>query len=443
MAKNIKLHDIEQIITLKKGTSVDKVTITQNKKNQHFFTKSAPKKTSPSTVNDRNRARISFNKLQTKIAIEGFLRQKEWHAYFYLSELLQRNAFDLFDKDIKKYIKRFTTHEDYATLLLLKDLELERKIMEGSVVKETVHDINLILLQQLKFSEAAAENLVWRYKYYGAFMRNIHPGIHIVQSNTKKPSGIWQKIYHLRARVQETKNIDEKIQALLEIYKLTHKSTAHNLRREYVAACNNLATFYMISGNFSGALTYYNQALTLKQYIRPALYYTLQYNFVGLCLRNLQFQLAYQSMLKVDSAIQQLPAIAFKWQLLKSMCFAFAGKEKEIKNILPASPNKKNSADYIYFYVIWAIYFSHSAKSETAVQMLETAQNLCKRHNGEKSMLVFVTLLRKYHRFNEDFTPKKSAQKTLELLKKVDMQELSSGNILPLVWLNKFLSNTL
>ncbi|HYG51508.1 MAG TPA: tetratricopeptide repeat protein [Flavobacteriales bacterium] len=431
MNKKTKLTGIQEINYKNKDHFELKVTIGETEKKG--------KKPRPATTNERNRARLSFNKLQTKIAAEGFSRHKEWHAYFYLSELLQRNAFDLFDKDIKKYIKRFTATEDYTTLVLLKDLELERKIMEGAITKETVYDINLVLLQQMKFAEAAAENLAWRYKYYAALMRTIHPGFQTAGHFQKKPSGVWQKIYDLRAKVQETKKIDEKISALLSLYAITRKSTAHNLRREHVTVCNNLATFYMITGNFSEALIYYNQALAMRHYIRPALYYTIQYNFVGLSLRNLQFDLAYQSMLKVDSAIQQLPAIAFKWQLLKSMCYAFAGKEKEIKNILPATPNKKNTADYIYFYIIWAIYFTHAGKRETAQQMLETAQKLCKRHTSEKSMYAFITLLRKYHRFIEEHPHKTAAKKTLGLLKNVNMQELSSGNILPLVWLNKFL----
>lgn len=435
MSKNIKLTDLEFINNNKLATFSQKVTLPLNPKKD--------KKTGASSVNERNRARISFNKLESKIAAEGFLRHKEWHAYFYLSELLQRNAFDLFDKDIKKYTKRFTTSENYALLVLLKDLELERKIIEGSLTKNSVQSMNLILLQQLQFAGAVTENLEWRYKSYASLMHTIHPALTVLNTSTRKPSGTWQKIYDLRAKMHDAKKIDEKISVLQSLYKITGKSTAVTLKREHAAVCGNLATFNMIQGHFTNALAFYNEAIALRSFFRPAGYFTLQYNFVGLSLRNLQFDLAYQSMLKVDSGIQQLPAIAFKWQLLKCMTYAFAGREKEIKNILPAVPNKKNTADYIYFYIIWSIYFTHSNKTETAVQMLETAQSLCKRHGGEQNMLVFITLLRKYHRFHEDYSHKTSVEKTLDLLKKVDMKELSSGNILPLVWLNKFLTNTL
>jgi hypothetical protein len=433
MYKNIKLIDLQYINSNLKDQFLKKVTIDKNRKRE--------KKSRPATVNERNRARISFNKLESKIAAEGFSRHKEWHAYFYLSELLQRNAFDLFDKDIKKYIKRFTANENYTVLVLLKDLELERKIIQGSFTKESVQSINLILLQQLKFAEAASENLEWRYKSYAAFMRTIYPSISILNTSLKNPKGTWQKIYDLRAKMHDAKKIDEKISVLQSLYKITGKSTALTLKREHAAVCGNLATFNMIQGNFDNAHTYYNEAISLRNFFRPAGYFTLQYNFVGLSLRNLQFDLAYQSMLKVDSGIQQLPAIAFKWQLLKCMTYAFAGREKEIKNILPPVPSKKITSDYIYFYIIWAIYFTHTNKTETAQQMLETAQSLCKRHPTEQSMLVFITLLRKYHRFHEDHSHKISVEKTRELLKKVNMKELSSGNILPLVWLNKFLTH--
>ena len=121
------------------------------------------------------------------------------------------------------------------------------------------------------------------------------------------------------------------------------------------------------------------------------------------------------------------------------MCYALYGNEKEIKKVLPNLPDKKNKQDYIYYYMIWAIYFTNENKTDTALQMIETARSLSNRHKGEASMNIFMQTLKKFHLLTYNYNRKTSAKKTLESLKNVNWADLSSGNILPLVWLNTYL----
>ena len=443
-----KAHKISELIGIldKKNEHFDLNVISHKKpKTASFYRTSSQatsKKSQPLSANQRNHARIQSKKIEELLAASGFQRQPELHPYFYLSELLQRNAFSIFDKDIKKYAKSLEKNQEIIGQILLKDLALERKITEGVIDKLSLSEMNKILSSQLAFIHTLKQNYEWRYTAYKEFIHSIDPGFSKKSiSLSNKPVNTWQKIYALRVELNSVHKIEQKITCLLKLSDLTKKSNSHAIKREHGTTCGNLATYYMITGKFEKAIHYYQLALKLRKFFRPANYYTLQFNFVGLCLRNNQFELAYQSMLKVDTEIQKLPAVAFKWQLLKSMCYVLYGNEKEIKNILPTVPNKKDKRDYVYFYIIWSIYFARENKADTAIQMIETARSLSKRYNGEASLNTFIVLLKKYYLFTEKYGIKTGSQKTLESLNKIDLTEFSSGNILPLIWLNKYLKN--
>lgn len=440
MDKKLKITNLIDIIDQNDSHFIQKVT---NTKIQEIRQKKT-KKSASLSVNERNHARILYQKVEEVIAHAGFQHQPELHSYFYLSELLQRNAFTLFDKDIKKHSKKLKKNEELIAQILLQDLALERKITAGLVTRDTLVSMNKILTHQLELINTFKLNFEFRYKAYQALIHSIDPEIlkNTIEISTK-PNGLWQKIYTLRTEVNSAPSIDQKVVFLLKLHDLTVKSNSNAVKREHAATCSNLATYLMILGKFDKAILYYEAAIKLRKFFRPANYYTLQYNFVGLCLRNNQFEQAYQYMLKVDETVQKLPAIAFKWQLLRSMCCVLYGKEKEIKNILPTVPDKKDKRDYVYFYAIWAIYFTRENKTETALQMLETARSLSKRHKGEASISEFIHLLKKYHLFTYKYGQKQALIKTVELVKNIDLTQFASGNILPLVWLNKYLKNHL
>lgn len=392
------------------------------------------------TVNQRNHLRLLLKKQGQTMAVTGLQRQSEWVPYFYLSELLQRNVFVLFDKEFKKHYKTLRKKGFTAVCLLLKELELERMITEGVFTRQSVQKISIILEETHLLLEEHKNNFVWRTEAYKVFLRGFHPSLAVKPvKELVKPANIWQKVYALRYQLHSTADINEKIEYLRQLYRLTSKQDSRLLQRETATTCSNLATYYMIQGKFDLSLGYFNRALRLKKYFRPANYLMLQFNYVGLSLRNLQFDTAYRIMLDVDESIQGLASVSFKWKLLKSMCYVFAGKEKEIRNILPGVPEKKDSRDYIYFYAIWAIYFTRINKSDTAVQMIETARGLSRRHQGDPGLLAFVVTIKKYHLFLHRYSSSTAAVKALELVKKIDLKSLTAGNILPLIWLKNYL----
>jgi hypothetical protein len=394
----------------------------------------------PLSVNQRNHLRLLLQRMQHTLAITSLQRQAEWEPYFYLSELLQRNAFPQFDKEFKKHYKNLQKNGFTLHCLILKDLELERLVIEAVFTRQSVQRIRQVLAEIDVLMKEYADNFVWRTESYKVFLKNFQESMALKPvSEMAKPANTWQKVYALRHQLHSTPHIDEKIGFLKQLYKLTGKQKSRLFQRETATTCSNLATYYMIQGKFDRSLHYFNHALQLRKYFRPTNYLMLQFNYVGLCLRNMQFDLAYKVMLDVDDSIQRLPAVAFKWQLLKCMCYVLAGKEKEIKNLLPAVPQKKEPRDYIYFYAIWAIYFTSTGKSETALQMTTTARSLSGRYKADPGLLAFAVILHKYHLYLRKYSAATAAVKTLALFKNIDLKSLSAGNILPLIWFKKYL----
>lgn len=389
-------------------------------------------------VNKRNRDRLEAKRLSTQMAYSFFEQQPEWHTYFYLSYLLQKNATQLFDKDIKHALKENAKKENTLHLLLLKELELERLVVQASLNKTDATKLLQLLNDTDQLLKTLQHNNAFRKQSYQAFLWSTGM-VSTPDLKNEPPQNTWQKIYFLRKHTYLSTSIDEKIICLKEIFEISQQNNSSAFKRDQAAASANLSTYYMLKGDFEASHQYYNIAINLRKYLRSSNLQSLQYNYISANLRNNNLQRAYEALNQSEITTHNNPSLQFKFILLKCMCYLFHHKAKEIKKILPDKPYKKDALDQAYYYIIWGIYFFHQNKPETCEQMLDTSKRILKKKPLEKAIPKFIDMIKLYNELNLTYTSKVVRKKMLQQINNIDLSKYASGNILPLLWFKHFL----
>lgn len=440
--KSHKSTDLYSFLDVKEQFFLNNVTLSKHELNsllKHFREKHDEKQ-KPSNYLERNHLRHAVKKIKSFLAEKTFKQSTDWQNYFYLSELFNRNAFDLFDKEIKQILRKSENETLSLQMILIKELQLERMVAQSIISKE-----QSILIHKLLMSiEKDINNYNIQFNLKAETLRKhlsfINPDVPVKPiAAIATTSSIIDKINIIKYTIYSEPNIDQKIKHHKVILKLCNKKQSPILKREYANSCANMATYLMLLGKFKASETYIHTANTFKSYFRPSNYLMLLFNYVGLCLRNKQFITAFTLVQENDKALDKFKPIAYKWKLLKAMCYALVHREKEIKSILPEKPNKKDSSDYIYFYLIWAIYFIKIEKNETAGNMIQTAFNIYNRKGKDKGLQQFILIVKQYLKLRIRYTSAKSAKILLEQINNLNFNEFSQGNILPLIWIQEYL----
>lgn len=394
----------------------------------------------------RNEFRLLNQHLEHFIACKNIGLKEEKRLF--LKALQKKGHTDLFEKEIKKEIKKCENHDDYRGLVKLYQLILDESISRKSFTATNLQKMLSLNEKVLFFQKKARlyeEGASLVTKAYLTKNANLSSKSLVFEDFNEIPE-IYKDAYlsYLRCKADGYVRFgEEKRKSLQEALLLIDKIAYYDFDKQAakVATLSNLALEYLLAFDYHNALIAYEKLIPIIDTSGSIRYYIL-FNYLNCLLKAKKYDKAIALIERDFSGNEQYySALIGKLQCIKAMARIFTGDlELAYAELLP---NTKKGVRNNYFYARLVL---------TIIFYLEGNIELARRENSNILQIIEEEIEQHYLKFCaksfrtflalED-TPKANLKKKKQLLTSVNEFiniKNNGSDILPLLWLKERLS---
>lgn len=379
------------------------------------------------------------------------------YDYEFLSALIQRKSFKLFEREIKKSLKEIIKNEDYENFHRFFSLNIYYQVNHATKEENTFNEIYQYVVEHEQFFQKMICNIELSY---GIFLKHAATSVRMFD---KEFSEAAFNISPAHLAIIETspllklkklkwhsyqKNITDNIKSNLEILALLPQLELYStidFRREEFSAHFNLFTFYSLAGNYSSALEIAEKIMLLFQqnnYTFENLFKaSFLLNYITTLYRNFEIDKAITCFFENEEKLNLLP-YTNRVEMYRIFTLLFQEKHEEAFSITQKLEQLDGAFDKILIKIIEAIVFYERHQIDLVNNSLVNIQQAINYHNISKETghKYFVDFFKQIL-LNASITKISERKKDVAKIKaSLDsfLEEKSKGEtmyLLPLIWL--------
>lgn len=378
--------------------------------------------------------------------LEKFIAQKTLDTrnekYFFLQSIQERGLVDLFEKEVKKEIKKRKNEDDYEGLVRLYQLVLDQNL-KNKALKKINLERDIQLCEQISFCQKKAgfyhQGEIDMIKAY--LNKNLQIlGKNIPFSPSENVPNIYDDTYlqYLQCKIEGFISSSEKKKESLQKSLRLLDSINHykiNKKEAQVSILNNLALEYLHAFEYDNAVEAFDQLLQNKKLPIQA-YHFILFNYLTSLLKTKRYTKAIEIIKAKFSEPISSPLLSGKIEGIKAMAWIYVGDLEKAYAELPLNLKKGSRSTYFYTRLVLSIiYYLESnydlaqREVENILQTIDDSFDLTPHKFCAQSFRKFLAI---------QFKPQKKIQLLSAINTFIKPEELHS-DLLPLLWLRDVL----
>ncbi|MFN3342577.1 MAG: hypothetical protein ACK40M_07760 [Flavobacteriales bacterium] len=396
----------------------------------------------------RHERRLLRDKLKEFLSARYLKRSGEIHEHnrdiLYLEELLSRKEWSTFLNEVKSVRKKLEIRHDQDGLIRVIRMELSVYVNQGKTDKENIQTIaelnkQLLSLEQLVFDrkKAQAESVhVWCNRWMGE-SNTESLAQKIIASISKEEED--KVVRYFRLKTESIRAVsDRRMEQLEEMRSLAENIDDFQFPRskELAVILSNLALEYSFRQQFDHSVAHFRESLKYRKSIPEVNVHQIVYNLIGVLLRCEKITDALELIETEGHALQRDPFLFSRFGLLKGMALILNGNWQDALVLHREQSGKLSEQDDLYHRVQELIILVMRNKRETAERYIRNLRDLLRGRSDVEHYKVFLKVLATFFKLENEPISEKDA-----LIRTIDPAVYSRGNVLPLIWLRKWIAH--
>lgn len=385
----------------------------------------------------RNEMRLLNQLLENFIAHKKLDSREE--RYLFIQSIQERGLIDLFEKEVKKEIKKSTKLDDYENLARLYSLISDQNRLTQTLtkknIKQEIQRCDNISFFQSKMSLYQAGELEVTKAYFVKNIRNLEENVDLEILDNIPETQIDDYLRYLKCKakgyIYEGK---DKLDNLKKTLELLDNIQYYKLDKAYakIPILNNLALEYLLAQDYENAIISLEKIIDTKQISGQSEAYVL-FNYLN-CLLKFGAYTKAIDVIKLHFIDDNLipPILKGKISSIKAMAWIYVGDYKRAFNEIPSNLKKGSRADYFYSRLVLSIIYHLENEADLALREIKNILQIDREKSISLEMRFAAKVFKKF--FSSPFKQSKRKE-ILDAIHEFSVKENSSTDILPLLWL--------
>ncbi|MCF8276488.1 MAG: hypothetical protein K9J17_07120 [Flavobacteriales bacterium] len=342
---------------------------------------------------------------QTKKAIRDSPLEEK---HLLLQSFIDRNAFDLFDREWEKVVNEAKGQLELEVALEIQKLAINHLI---STRQATIENYKLILELLTDYQETLKryfthQHLFGRHKQAFAerTLQAIGSDIQVAPLETVSidPSDIERNDVlsnHFAALTKAYAHRGEEKIGLLKnaagfVSEINSKSFDQNAALATVNA--SIALEYFLLRELETSLPYHQKALEFGTGLEDGKLISFVFNYLSTLIRLERHEQAIELITEYTSVWENLPRMRDRFLCLKAMCHIFENDPKAAENCIPEDRKACGLDHYYYYRFIQIIILLQKGKPELAMNEAENFEHTVRYNDKDEDYLKLIQAIKKF-----------------------------------------------
>lgn len=400
----------------------------------------------------RNELRLLSKQLEVFMARKLFdLSDQKYDNeanYLYLCSLIERESWDLFDREAQQAIRSAEQTSNMRMLVRLRELYL----LFLTIYPEHSDDRYKLLFESVTAFDLVRhrlnEYLCGEISIYRAQMvrheheKNPQYPLEMPQADNYPDLEDDPFIRYYRAGSEAYLNRGEKtIEALKEALRLLDVITPGLIelpqRRQIINA--NIALELYLLGKHEEANQFYAEVMKMPKHLSPQRQAAVAFNFISNLIRLNRYEDALNEINKYTKVLQRIGGLWERAVCQQVMCLIYTNRDNEAKQLILENNSAIDYDVLFYMRLALSIAFYKEGKTELCLRELENIEQSLRRASEQFHTYIHVVrIFSKVVQRPENVRSRKAIQNSIDEFRKVWNNRF---DILPVKWILEFAQN--